>query len=272
MRAALPDLQNGLRPVIWFALAALATGGCAGLWDEITSRNRDLKGYFSHPDPMAVLRSSSDGAKRARALAALREPLNHGGTPEQEEEFYNILTRAALADRDPLCRLAAIRSLGHCHNPRAVKILEEAFVQQLPFPAEYNSIIRQQALTSLEDTGVSEARLLLVRVASQPEGTGAFAEKQQVLDERLTAIRGLAKFKQYDVTEALVHVLEPDKDGKLQDIALRDRANQSLHSITGKRLPPDPKIWKELLEDPNTKLASEPSLIERVAGWIDVFH
>jgi len=262
------------RPRPWFprlagvALATLATTGCAGFWDEVTSRNRDLKAYFYPPEPRVVLQKSTDGAKRAQALIALKEPLANGGTQEEEETYLKLLTKSALDDGDPQVRLGAIRALGKCKNPRAVRILEDVFQQRLPFMADVNSIIRQQALTSLEGTGLPEARHWLIRVARQPQGDGSYQDKQQVLDERLTALRGLSRFKQSDSTETLVFVLETEKD-----VALRDRACESLRTITGKRLPPDAVAWKDLLHDPNTNLHKEPSMIQRATNWVDdLFH
>ena len=95
------------------ALATLTTCGCASFWEEVTSRNRDMKGYFFKPEPLVILSKSTDGAKRAQALAALREPLSHGGSKEEQEKLLQILTVAALGDpgaKDPLCRLGAIRA------------------------------------------------------------------------------------------------------------------------------------------------------------------
>jgi HEAT repeat protein len=261
---------NTYRRRPWFprlagvALATLTACGCAGFWDEVTSRNRDLKGYFFPPDPKEVLQKSSDGAKRGKALMDLKEPLTHGGTQEQEESYLKLLTRSALADNDPQVRLGAIRALGKCKNPSAVHILEDVFQQPLPFAADVNSIVRQQALASLEQTGLPEARHWLIRVARQPQGAGSYNDQQQVLDERLTALRGLSRFKQSDSTETLVYVLQTEKD-----VALRDRACQSLRIITGKHLPPDAAAWAALLHDPNTNLGREPNMIQRATNWVD---
>jgi HEAT repeat protein len=223
-----------------------------------------MKAYFFPPDPKEVLQKSSDGAKRAKALMDLKEPLTHGGTQEQEETYFKLLTQSALDDGDPMVRLGAIRALGKCKNPRAVHILEDVFQQKLPFAADVNSIVRQHALAALEDTGQPEARHWLIRVARGPLGSGSYNEQQQVLDERLTALRGLSHFKQSDSTETLVYVLETEKD-----VALRDRACQSLRSITGKRLPPDAAAWSALLHDPKTNLNKEPSMIQRATNWVD---
>jgi PBS lyase HEAT-like repeat-containing protein len=252
----------------WAALTAFASCGCVGFWDEVTSHNRDLKGYFIKQDPMVVIRDSTDGAKRGRAMASLKEPLANGGNQEQEDVYFKILTAGALYDKDPLCRLGAVRALGNCKNPRAVTILEDVIQQKLPFPAEMNSVIRQQALTSLEETGQPEARHWLIKVARQPNAAGAMVDQQQILDERLTAIRGLSKFKQSDSAYTLLYVLETEKD-----VALRDRANQSLEAVTGKHLPPDAKLWAEVLNNPKSDLGKEPNPIQRAVNWVeDWFH
>lgn len=250
------------------ALAALGSSGCVGLWDEITSHNRDLKGYFIKQEPMVVIKDSPDGAKRGRAIASLKEPLANGGNQEQEEVYFKILTAGALQDRDPLIRLGAVHALGNCKNPVAVDILEKVITEKLPFPAEMNCVIRQQALTALENTGLPEARKMLITIARGPNATGALVDQQQVLDERLTAIRGLSKFKQSDSAYTLLHVLETEKD-----VALRDRANQSLEAVTGKHLPPDAKLWAEVLSNPKSDLGKEPNPIQRAAQWVDdLFH
>jgi hypothetical protein len=253
-------------------LGGLSLCGCASFWDDVvTNRNRDVKGYFKScvvsPDPLEVIHTSTDGAKRGQALAALEEPLEHGGTQEQQERILKHLTVAALADKESLCRLGAIRALGKWKDPRTVKILEDAYLQRLPFTSEINLIVRQQVLESLVETGNSEARHLLIKVAGQPKSTGDHQERQQVLDERLCAVRGLARFKQYDATEALVQILDKDRDGKFkEDVALRDRAQESLRTATGKNLPAEATAWRDFLHNDNK--TPEPGLIQRVVDWV----
>lgn len=244
-------------------LLCVSLSGCASFWDDVvTNRNRDIKGYFLPPEPLEVIRDSTDGAKRGQALAALEEPLEHGGTKEQQEQILKFLTVAALNDKESLCRLGAIRALGKWKDPRAVRILEDAYLQRMSFSPEIQLIIRQQVLASLEQTGNSEARHLLIKAARQPNSTGSYQERQQVLDERLSAIRGLAKFKQYDATETLLHILETEKD-----VALRDRALESLRTATGKNLPAEAAAWREFLHNSNNK-APEPGIIHRVVDWV----
>jgi HEAT repeat protein len=222
-----------------------------------------MKDLWTKEDPLVVLRDSSDGYKRSRALTKLAEPSQNGGTPQEQELYVKILTKSAMEDRDPLCRLGAIRTLGTYKDPRAARVLEDVYQLRLPFTAELNSVIRQQAIASLVETGNPDARGLLIRVARSPSGPSdsSLTDRQQTQDERLAAIRGLEKFSQFDSIETLVYVMEKEKD-----VALHDRAYQSLKTATGKRLPDDPKAWRDMMQNP--QLAhQEPSMLERVMFW-----
>jgi HEAT repeat protein len=239
---------------------ALGVSGCASFWDDLTNRNHSWKSVFVKEEPLQVLARSSDGGKRGRALAALREPLQHGGTQVEQEKYLEFLGTAALHDNEPLCRLGAISALGKYKDPRAVKILEDVYLQRLPFTPEYNTIIRQKAIVALEQTGNPEARHLLIRVARQPGAApeGSFADRQQTIDERLAAIRALSRYKQYDSCEALVYVLETEKD-----VALRGSAHESLETITGKDLPAEARAWRDFF-DRRDATARQPGLLDRV--------
>src|SRR5262249_33427990 len=74
------------------ALASLGLWGCAGFGDEVTSRNFHVQALFVKPDPLVVLRDSSDGDERAKALRALQEPKQNGGTDEEQDALVKILT------------------------------------------------------------------------------------------------------------------------------------------------------------------------------------
>lgn len=245
-----------------FALAF--SGGCM-VHREIAAGNYRLEGVFQREDPLLVLRDSDDGHKRSKALARLKEPLQNGGTREEQDLYLKILVQTAKEDREPLCRMAAVRTLGSYKDPRAARTLEEVYQLRLPFTPDMNSVLRQQALAGLEQTGDPEARHLLIRVARQPGSPteSSLADRQQTLDERLTAVRGLARYHQYDAIDALVHVLENEKD-----VALKDRAHRSLREATGRELPPEPRLWRQLLNDPNSPelAAQEPNFIQRVVG------
>jgi hypothetical protein len=236
----------------------LGSFGCAGFWDEVTSRDFKLQALFDQPHPMEVLAHSSDGDKRATALRSLREPKQYGGTDAEQDQVVTLLIRAAVSERQALCRLAAIQALGRFKDPRAVQGLIDAYYavteQRLDptalaskraelvntFSPEMVTRIQCQALTSLGQTGSPMAVELLTTVAREPQPEGQ--ARQQAIDVRIAAARALARYPQHRTAEALVHVLRTEKD-----VALRDAAHESLQASTGKKLPPDPKAWERLL-------------------------
>lgn len=232
--------------------------GCAGFWDDVTSRDFDFKSMFVKPNPLVVLRDSNDGDKRANALRALHEPNQNGGTKQEQDMVVNLLVTAAKSERQPLCRLAAIESLGHFQDPRAAEGLKDAFYAADNFASETTTIIRCQCLTALGETKNPGAVDLLVKIVREPTALGSEQERQQQLDLRIAAARALGNFNQPQGVEALVHVLDTEKD-----IALRDRAHESLQVATGKKLPPDAKAWEEALHPgPETAQPAKKGL-----GW-----
>jgi hypothetical protein len=263
------------------ALAGAGLCGCANFWDDVTSRDFKFKQLWSAPpNPMVVLRDSDDGDARARALRALREPKQHGGSDADQDAVLRILSTAAVRERHPWCRLAAIESLGHFKDPRAVSALRAAYDQANTLPAsavqqasynpgntlapETTAALRCHALSALGETGNAAAVDLLVRVVRQPPVEGSEAERQQAITERLTAVRALGHFKEYQATEALLKVLQTEKDP-----ALRDRAAEALQTITGKNLPADAKAWEaELHAGANGQPAPAPA---RKGGFFGLF-
>jgi hypothetical protein len=260
----------------------LAAAGCANFWDEALSHERDWSYAtgIGKPDPLVVIRDNTDrmpnadGLRRAQAFSQLREPLQTGGTAKEQQLYLDILGLAAKQDSEPLCRLTAIRALGNFRDPRAARILEEVY--QLPvrktntredglfFTPDNNALIRKEALVALEKTQDADARHLLVRVARQPgpPATADLTDRQQTQDEKIVAIRALAKYRQQECIDALAFVLRTEKD-----IALRDRAVESLQEATGKRWPSDYQAWQKesvqpLPGDPNS------NFIERVGAWL----
>lgn len=263
----------------FFALAAiggvvLASVGCAARWDEMLSHERDWS-YITgigKPHPLTVVRDNPDGARRAQALNELREPLQNGGNAQDQEAYLRVLEVSATTDIEPLCRLAAVRTLGKYRDPRAARVLEEVY--QLPirrpkssddrvlfFTQDTNNFIRKEALVGLEKLGNEESRHLLIRVARQPGPSleSSLEDRQQTQDEKIVAIRALGKYKQQECVDALVYILRSEKD-----IALRDRAHQSLEESTAKRWPAQREAW---LKD-NVQPLPEQNVIERVTGWV----
>jgi HEAT repeat protein len=265
--------KNGPARARWLltTLAAIscAAGGCAGFWDEVTSKDFKFENLYSHPDPLVVLRDSHDGDKRAKALRALCEPAANGGTQEQQEVVVKLLTTAAVSEPQALCRMAAIHSLRTFRDARAAKALEDAYYRAGSFDPATATIIRCQALQAMGECGNPAVVETLVKALREPPVEGPDVDKQQKMDERIAAARSLGRYQHYQATAALVDVLR-----KEQDVALRDRAHRSLVSATGKELPPDAAAWSELLESaPRDKaVVREPGLSEKIlrtVGWSD---
>jgi hypothetical protein len=210
--------------------------------DKVTSRDFEFGSLFVATNPLVVLRDSTDGRARAEALRSLREPKQRGGTDEEQTLVVEVLTKAAWNEHYVFCRLAAINSLRHFKDPRAVEGLKEAYYRATSFPPDTATVIKCQALSALGDTGQPAAVELLVKVLREPPVEGSETEKQQKMDERIAAARALGHFKHYEATEALVNVLKSEND-----VALRDRVTESLQSATGKDFPADYQAWAEYL-------------------------
>jgi HEAT repeat protein len=241
-----------------------AIPGCAGFWDEVTSRDFHFQDLYSKPNPMLVLQNSNDGDQRARALRALREPAQFGGSQEDQDAVVKILTTAASSEKQFLCRLAAIEALGHFKDARAVTGLSDAFYNSGTFPPELANRMQCEALMALGETANPQAIPLLVKVLKGAPAEGSEQEKQQVIDVRLAAARALGHFRNYEAVEALAWVLQHEKD-----VALCDCAYVSIQANVGKDLPPDFKDWDELLrkakEGPGNPDANSNKL--RLARW-----
>jgi HEAT repeat protein len=256
--------------------------GCASFWDEVTSKDFKFKDLYTKTDPMEVLRTSTDGDRRADAIRRLKEPKQNGGSDQEQDEVIQLLAKTATSDKQVLCRMAAIRTLGRFKDPRAAKSLQMAYDQASGpdssadirtaayavgagnFVPENSTVLRCQALIAMGETKDPATVDLLVRVLKQPPVDGTAEERQQNLDERIAAARALGNFSQYQAVEALLQVLKTEKD-----VALHDRAHESLEKATGKKLPPDPQAWEEFLHQSGGK---EGGTIPRSTGnWFGWF-
>lgn len=235
------------RRLILLAVVCAASSGCAGFWDEITSRDFHFKDMFKPaPDPLEVIRTSTDGDKRRKALLSLREPLQHKGTQKRQDKVVKALTWSATSDPQPLCRMAAIDSLQHFKDPRAAQALVDAYERASYFQRERPetmSVIHCQALTALGVNGNPAGVERLIEVVGQPPTTGPEKDQQQNIDERIAAARALAHFPQYRAADALVSVLRKERDS----VALRNRAAESLQEMTGEKLPAEAQAWADFL-------------------------
>src|SRR5262249_13048324 len=153
--------------------------------------------FSAKPDPLVVLRDSVDGNQRAKALASLREPSQHGGTQEEQEVVVKVLVTAATQDRQPWCRRAALASLAKFRDPRVVDGLRDAYYSAGSFSPEIATVLRCQALESLGGVGNPAAVDFLVKVLREPPVDGPEQDKQQKTDERMAAARALGHFNNY---------------------------------------------------------------------------
>jgi hypothetical protein len=223
--------------------------GCADFWEDITSRDEPFsqrcKEVFSKPDPLVVLRDSTDGDRRAKALRRLTEPKQRGGTDSEQNMVVEILSKTAASDPQPLCRLIAIEKLGHFKDPRVAKALEAAFYGVDTIPSQFADLttrIQCQAISSMGECGNPEVIPLLTQVLKEPPADRS-DEALHRNDRCTAAARSLAHFNEAQATEALLHVMQ----NKKEDIALRDCAYTALEKATGKNMPNDPQAWEDFL-------------------------
>lgn len=237
--------------------------GCAGFWDEVTSREFKLKSLFVKKEPLVVLRDSTDGDERAKAIRKLREPKQHGGSDQEQDLIVKILIEEAARSRQPLCRLAAIQQLGHFKDPRVVRGLEDAFYNTTAFAPDIATRIQCQSLLALGETGDPEAASFLIKILGEPPAEGSLFAQQRN-DRCIAAARALGNFKDLKTTEALAEVLKNNKE----DLALRDRATESLQTATGKDLPADYQAWNGFLHPQDAKsLAEQKGRKIDLVGW-----
>lgn len=263
---------------------------------------------ISPEDPVVVLLADPprSGDECAKAMQRLKEPIRHNGTQEQQDAVVEVLARAATADPSPVLRFAAAEALGRFEDPRAGQILMLAYQKadgrperpaeprgpgvvnvggtsagRLPtrsgmdalsltgpvgFAPDTAAALRCRCLESLGRTNAPEAARFLAAVAGAG-GADVRPEGGDDVEVRQAAVRGLGRCRRPEAVQALAQVLA-NEAGK--DPALARGAHDGLVRLTGKRLPPDPKQWGEVVQAGVT-IAPEPTfaeeLIRRAAFW-----
>ncbi len=208
-------------------LLGLPFGGCAGMWDEVTSRDFHVKALFEKPYPFVVLEQSRDGNQRAKAYRALGDAETYVGA--DRARVVDILCNAASKEKQFLCRAAAIESLGHYQEPQAVAGLTQAFYSAATLQADHAARLQMQAATALGRTGSPQAKdFLVVVVKDRPKVEGSEQERQLVLDVRLAATRALGKYNDAQSLETLQMVLKSERD-----VAMRNCARLALKEAKG---------------------------------------
>jgi hypothetical protein len=95
-------------------------------------------------------------------------------------------------------------------------------------------------------------------VVAGAAGADAAAPGSDDPEVRQAAVRGLSECRQPEAVAALAEVLK-QQAGK--DVVLARQSHAGLVKLTGKRLPPDPQQWGEVVQAGVT-LAPEP-------GWFE---
>lgn len=241
------------------------------------------------------------GDERAKAMHRLKEPARNGGTQEDQDQMVDILTRAATSDPSPVLRFAAIEALGRFQDERALGVLMTAYQnadglseaeRARPKPTERPAVIpiggtsagrlptrtglevgpikgpagyapdtvaalRCRCLESLGRTHRPEAAKFLAVVAGAA-GADAAAPGSEDPEVRQAAVRGLSDCRQPEAVVALAEVLKQQAG---RDVILARQSHTGLVKLTGKKLPPDPEKWNEVVQA-GVVIAPEPTWIE----------
>ena len=241
------------------------------------------------------------GDERAKAMYRLKEPARNNGTREDQDQVIDILARTATSESSVVLRFAAIEALGRFEDPRTTAILLSAYQtsdgltaaerappkvtekssvpiggtsagrpmtrtglepgEALKVPAGYApdtvTALRCRCLESLGRTHRAEAARFLSAVAgaSGPDTVVPGSDDPEV---QQAAVRGLSNCRQPEAVAALAEVL---KQHAGKDIVLARQSHAGLVKLTGKRLPPDPEKWNEVVQA-GVVIAPEPSWIE----------
>jgi HEAT repeats len=272
------------------ASCALGLSGCAGTYDMITSerfKERPFHTLFVTEDPMMVLEKVQEGDDRVRAMRALKEPKENGGTAEQQDRIIAILKVSAIEDKRPLCRLAAVEALTRFKDPRVGPILVAAYHnaayegQPVNAPSDVApagafsgvkaalSTFTPETITNIQVLAVGslgqhknpESARLLVELAAKPaEPKKKSPGGVETASLTLEASVGTNETDQRDVRLAAIRSLGNYKGDAAavqaliailktdKDVAVRGRAHESLEKITGQELPPDGSAWQAWLD------------------------
>ena len=119
--------------------------------------------------------------------------------------------------------------------------------------------LRCQCLESLGRTHTPEAARFLAAVAGAA-GADIVPPGSDDAEVRQAAVRGLGGCRQPEAVAALAEVLK-QQAGK--DVVLARQSHAGLMKLTGKRLPPDPEKWNEVVQA-GVVIAPEPTWAESV--------
>ncbi len=276
------------------AVALIASIGCAGTWDAVSSRKfreAPFTRLFSSEEPITVLRNKVDGNERADAMWRLKEPAKQGKPPAEQDEAMHILWTAATTDASPVVRVAAIDALGRFDDPRAIGLLKDAYEKADGVPSDpaklatadltqtaniesiidlaptgcepsFVSTVRLRTMEAMANKQTPEAVAFVAKVATTEPS--AKSDQQLDRDVRSAAVRGLGQMRSPESVAALTTVLKQEAG---RDVVLAQNAHEGLKGLTGKDLPADPEKWQAVVQTGGATVERKPaSLIEQM-GW-----
>jgi hypothetical protein len=139
------------------------------------------------------------------------------------------------------------------------------------FQPEWVTAVRCRILESLGRTNRDEAAKFLATIAGAA-GEDIAPEGSEDRDIRLGAVRGLGQCRNPLAVQFLVQVMSQAKSvsPNLQDTAIIGRTNEGLVRLTGKKLPPEPQQWNEVVQA-GIVVVPEPgwwqNTIVQVSSW-----
>lgn len=274
------------------AVAVVSHLGCARTWETVSARRfreAPLHSMFTQEDPITVLRNRVEGNDRADAMRRLKEPAKDGKGQAEQDEAVQLLWAAAGTDPSPVVRVAAIDALGRFDDPRAVRLLMDAYQKAAGVPSDparaanadvttasnidpitllgpsgfepsFVNTIRVRTMEALAGKQDAEAVSFLAKVATTaPTGGDQDIDR----DVRAAAVRGLGQMRSKEAAVALATVLQQEAT---RDVVLAQNAHQGLKHLTGKDLPADPEQWSKVVQAGVSVEPKAPGLIERM-GW-----
>jgi HEAT repeat protein len=246
---------------MYVVLLCSGLGGCGQFGDDLFARNEKGEWYdFGYKmdlywnqggPPLKVLAESQDGDLRRRAIMRLTEPSN----AQEREHYLTILTAAAKAERDTICRIAAVQQLATYKDPRATQALMEAYAVPAAGGSETSGMLQiaiVQALGQRKDPAALET----LTAALDPKNNE---------DVRAAAATALGKYPTYKSAEALLASLKVERN-----VAVRYEAHASLVKVTGKDLPNDASAWEQAFQQAAAQgepLAKEPNSFIKLVNW-----
>ncbi len=229
----------------------------------------DILSRSAISDPSPVIRMEAIGA-----LGRFQDPRTTGVLITAYRSAHGYRGGDAAPPADLLRPSVITAGMSAGRAPTTRKNNAEPFPLSGPtgFQPEWVTAIRCRAVESLGRSNRAEAAKFLALVAGVG-GNDVAIDGGEDRDVRLAAIRGLGHCRQPEAVIALAQVLnqEATVQGKSRDTALIGRTHEGLVRLTGKKLPPDPQQWGEVVQT-GVVIAPEPpwweNTIQQTSAWI----